>query len=118
LQWERVDQGQDLRTDPGEPLRAIGDGYVTSAHDPNGFGPDYPVLHLTAGPYAGRGFYYGHTYPLVTGRVSAGELIARTGTHGVGNATVPGWAEIGSWPPGSMTAGNAVAGFLKALPRV
>jgi hypothetical protein len=118
LTYERVDQGQDLLTDPGGALRAIGDGYVTTAYDPSGFGPDYPVLHLSAGLYAGRAFYYGHTFPVRTGRVSSGEIIARTGTHGVGNATIPGWAEIGAWPPGDMAAGYAIVGFLRSLPRV
>ncbi|GAC1434997.1 MAG: hypothetical protein NVSMB51_03490 [Solirubrobacteraceae bacterium] len=118
LTWMRIDQGQDLQTDPGGGLRAIGDGYVTAASDPGGFGPDYAVLHLTSGPYAGRAFYYGHTHVATLGRVRAGQIICRTGTHGVGNATSSGWAEIGAWPPGNMSAGAAVAPFLKGLPRV
>ncbi|MGI8558725.1 MAG: lytic murein transglycosylase [Solirubrobacteraceae bacterium] len=118
LSWMRIDQGQDLQTDPGIGLRAIGDGYVTKAVDPGGFGPDYAVLHLTAGPQAGRSYYYGHTHVAVLGPVHSGEVICHTGTRGVGNATSPGWAEVGLWPPGDMSAGAAVAPFLRSLPRV
>jgi len=118
LSWMRIDQGLDLQTEPGVGLRAIGDGVVTKAVDPGGFGPDYAVLRLTSGPLAGHFFYYGHTHVVVLGPVRAGEVICHTGTRGVGNATSPGWAEIGAWPPGNMTAGAAVAPFLRSLPRV
>jgi murein DD-endopeptidase MepM/ murein hydrolase activator NlpD len=115
LSWQRIDQGQDLQTDPGGPLLALGDGYVKQiASDPGGFGPDYPVLHFTSGPLAGRDVYYGHTHSaLAAGQhFTAGQVVSHTGTSGVGNATVGGWAEVGFWPPGSMDAGAQIAPLL------
>ena len=115
LTWERIDQGQDLQTDPGGPLVALGDGYVKEiASDPGGFGPDYPVVHFTSGPLAGRDVYYGHTHSaLAAGQhFTAGQVVSHTGTSGVGNATVGGWAEVGFWPPGSMDAGSQIAPLL------
>lgn len=115
LTWERIDEGQDLQTDPGGPLLALGDGYVKQiASDPGGFGPDYPVLHFTSGPLAGRDVYYGHTHSALGAgqHFTAGQVVSHTGTSGVGNATVGGWAEVGFWPPGSMDAGSQIAPLL------
>lgn len=115
LSWQRIDQGQDLVTDPGGPLLALGDGYVKQiASDPNGFGPDYPVVHFTTGPLAGRDVYYGHTHSALAAgaRFTAGQVISHTGRSGVGNATEGGWAEVGFWPPGDMSAGSSIAPIL------
>jgi len=115
LSWQRVDQGQDLQTDPGGPLLALGDGYVKQiASDPGGFGPDYPVVHFTSGPLAGKDVYYGHTHTALAAgqQFKAGDVISHTGLSGVGNASVGGWAEIGFWPPGSMDAGSQIAPLL------
>lgn len=100
----RKDQGQDGQTNPGGPVIAPGDGKVISVKsDPNGFGPAYPVVHFTSGPYAGRDIYIGHTISqLQPGQqFRAGQVISVTGKTGVGNATVPGWFEIGLAPGGS-----------------
>lgn len=94
----RNDQGHDFQTAPGAPIIAPGNGVVTRvASDPGGFGPAYPIVHFTSGPYAGKSIYIGHTISqLKPGqRFSAGQVISRTGTHPIGNAGVPGWAEIG-----------------------
>lgn len=100
----RKDQGRDGQTNPGGPIVANGNGYVVNVlSDPNGFGPKYPLVHFVSGPYAGRTLYFGHTLSTVKPgqRVSAGQVISRTGTSGVGNATVPGWFEIGFADSGS-----------------
>lgn len=108
----RKDQGRDGQTNPGGPILANGNGVVLSVKsDPNGFGPSYAVVHFTSGRFAGRTLYFGHTLAAVRPgqRVAPGQVIARTGTHGIGNATVPGWFEIGfadSGSPGPM--GQAV----------
>jgi hypothetical protein len=70
--------------------------------DPGGFGPSYPVIRFSTGPYAGKTLYFGHTLSTVKPgqQVRPGQVISRTGTSGVGNATVPGWFEIGYAPGG------------------
>jgi hypothetical protein len=76
---------------------------VAVKSDPNGFGPSYPVIHFTSGPYAGRTLYFGHTLSTVSPgqQVTPGQVISNTGTHGFGYATVPGWLEIGFADSGS-----------------
>lgn len=95
----------------------MGDGEVTVAHDPNGFGANYPVLHIS-----GDGsYYYGHSVPAVASgtRVQKGQTIAFANTAGQGNATTPGSFEIGKWPPGSFTsAGAAIRAWFIGLPRL
>jgi hypothetical protein len=94
----RLDQGHDFQTDPGGPIIAPGSGIVLRvAADPHGFGPAYPIVHFTSGPYKGHNIYIGHTVSrLQQGqRFKEGEILSLTGRHPVGNATVPGWAEIG-----------------------
>ena len=116
IHWGRSDQGVDGVAPPGTPMLALGNGMVTIAGpDPGGFGNRYPVLHIdNDGSY-----YYGHSVPLVTGRVHAGEVIAQTNTSGQGNATTPGSFEIGKWPPGSFaTAGAEIRSWLLNLPRI
>lgn len=110
---QRKDQGRDGQTTPGGAILANGNGHVVRvASDPGGFGPSYPIIHFTSGPYAGRTIYFGHTLATVKPgqSVQAGQTISHTGFgHGVGNATVPGWFEIGfadSGNPGPM--GQAV----------
>lgn len=114
--WGRSDQGVDGIAPPGSALLAMGNGVVTiGGPDPNGFGVRYPVLHIdNDGSY-----YYGHSEPLVTGRVHAGQPIARANTNGQGNATTPGSFEIGKWPPGSFSsAGAEIRSWLLSLPRL
>lgn len=100
----RKDQGRDGQTNPGGPILANGNGVVVAVKsDPNGFGPAYPIVHFTSGPYAGQTLYFGHTLAQVKPgqQVQAGQVISRTGTKGIGNATVPGWFEIGFAPGGT-----------------
>lgn len=115
--WGRSDQGVDGTVTPGAPMVAMGDGEVTVAHDPNGFGPNYPVLHID-----GDGsYYYGHSVPAVHSgqRVQKGQTIAFANTSGQGNATTPGAFEIGKWPPGNFsTAGAAIRAWFLGLPRI
>ena len=99
----RKDQGQDFQTDPGAPIIAPGAGTVVAVlSDPSGFGPSYPVVTFTSGPYAGQTIYIGHTISALHPGASfgPGEVLSHTGTHPIGNATVPGWAEIGFAPNG------------------
>ena len=102
----RKDQGRDGQTNPGSPIVADGNGVVVNVlSDPNGFGPRYPVVHFTSGHYAGRTLYFGHTLAAVRPgeHVHTGQPISYTGRGpgGVGNATVPGWFEIGYADSGS-----------------
>ena len=119
LSFGRVDQGQDLATNPGGPILAPGSGYVVDVKsDPNGFGPHYPIVHFNSGPLAGKTVYIGHTLATVTPgqRFNAGDVLSHTGTRGVGNATTPGWVEIGmasALGSGNMTAGNQIAPYLR-----
>lgn len=94
----RLDQGHDFQTSPGAPIIAPGNGVVLDVKsDPHGFGPAYPVVHFNTGPYAGKNVYLGHTLSQVRPgqRFQAGQVLSHTGTQPVGNAQVPGWAEIG-----------------------
>jgi murein DD-endopeptidase MepM/ murein hydrolase activator NlpD len=115
--WGRSDQGIDGITTPGAPLVAMGNGQIEIAHDPSGFGANYPVLHIEND----GAFYYGHSVPLVPSgaEVKKGQIIARANTNGQGNATTPGSFEIGRWPPGSFTsAGAAIRAWFIGLPRI
>jgi murein DD-endopeptidase MepM/ murein hydrolase activator NlpD len=113
--WGRNDQGVDGVLPPGTPMRAIADGVISIAHNPDGFGSNYAVLHTTAGP----SYYYGHSIPLANdgAKVKAGQIIAKANEHGQGNATTPGAFEIGEWPPGSMKAGEKIRAWLEKLKR-
>jgi hypothetical protein len=119
LQMNRIDQGQDIKTNPGGAIVAPGDGEVIAVKsDPSGFGPSYPVVKFTSGPMAGTSWYLGHTISALKqgDRFKAGQTLSHTGTHGVGNATVPGWAEIGlssALGSGNMNAGQATRRYLK-----
>ena len=89
----RKDQGRDGQTNPGGAIVADGNGFVVNVlSDPNGFGPRYPLIHFTSGPYAGlipdvappeqRGSASGwmavmQAVGTVLGAFSAGYLIAR-----------------------------------------
>lgn len=102
LKLGRIDEGQDGQTTPGGPIIANGNGYVKEVKsDPAGFGPSYPVVVFTSGPLSGPkyagGVYLGHTLAALKPgqRFGTGQVLSRTGTSGVGNATVPGWFEIG-----------------------
>jgi len=116
---QRTDAGKDLQTNPGGPLIAPGAGRVVSVNsDPRGFGPDYPVVRFTSGPYAGQDVYLGHSHAALKAGESftMGQTLAHTGTSGVGNATVPGWAEIGfasALGQGDKGQGAAIARHFK-----
>ena len=100
----RLDAGHDFQTAPGAALYAPGNGYVVRlGYDPHGFGPRYPIVHFTSGPYKGKNIYLGHTLAAVQPgqHFRAGQVLSRTGTQPVGNASVPGWAEIGFAPGGT-----------------
>jgi hypothetical protein len=107
--YGRADQGRDIQTTPGAPIVAPGDGYVVRiASDPGGggahFGPRYPIVHFTSGPYAGQTMYIGHTVAAVKPgqQFTLGTVLSHTGHGGpeAGGAP-PGWAEIGFAPGGT-----------------
>ena len=100
----RADQGRDFQTNSGGAIIAPGDGQVLAVKsDPHGFGPAYPIVQFTTGPYKGRTMYIGHTISKLPAgtRFRAGTVLSHTGTRGIGNATLPGWAEIGYAPHGN-----------------
>jgi hypothetical protein len=121
LEVKRIDQGQDIRTNPGGPIIAPGDGEVIAVKsDPSGFGPNYPVVKFTTGHLAGTTWYIGHTHSdlKVGDHFHAGQALSQTGRGPgpVGNATVPGWAEIGlssALGSGNMQAGQATVPYLR-----
>ncbi len=105
----RVDQGRDLQTKPGQAIVAPGAGFVLRVgSDPGGggrhFGPSYPIVHFTSGPYAGQTVYIGHTVTRLEqgAKFVAGEILAVTGNGGPeSGGAPPGWAEIGYAPGGT-----------------
>ncbi len=105
LEMKRLDEGRDIQTNPGQALIAPGDGQVIAVKsDPNGFGPDYPVVKFTTGPLAGTSWYLGHTDTALTQGDSfrMGQTIARTSK--TGRNAPPGWAELGL--AGTLGQGN------------
>ena len=108
-QAERQDHGRDFITTPGGPVLAPGSGVVVDTpSDPNGFGPRYPVVRFTSGPFAGKTMYFGHTITsLKPGQqVRPGDILSRTSAQGgIGSATVPGWVEVGFGHPGTPSYG-------------
>jgi hypothetical protein len=107
-QYQRVDQGWDLQGPIG-PVLAAASGTVQYAHDPAGFGNTYPVLILDQPDANGVGIYYGHVVPTVPAgtHVAAGAQIATTANGPQGNASSPGWLEIGWWGPNGPTGNGA-----------
>jgi murein DD-endopeptidase MepM/ murein hydrolase activator NlpD len=96
----RTDDGVDIEDAPdGAAVFSITPGVVTAvASDPGGFGPNYPVVLVTAGPLAGRSIYYGHVAAsLVTvgEHVDAGQPIAVMGHTGDAIGLGHGHIEIG-----------------------
>jgi murein DD-endopeptidase MepM/ murein hydrolase activator NlpD len=120
LKIARVDQGQDVQTNPGGPIIAPGDGIVVAVNNnPGGFGERYPVVKFTSGPMAGKSVYLGHTHSdlKVGDHFKAGQALSHTGygTPKEGNARTPGWAEIGlasALSSGSMQEGRKIAPYL------
>jgi murein DD-endopeptidase MepM/ murein hydrolase activator NlpD len=99
-QLGRTDDGVDIEDAPdGAAVYSITPGIVTAvASDSRGFGPDYPVILVTAGPLAGQYVYYGHVAAsLVTvgEHVVAGQPIAVMGHTGDAAGLGHGHIEIG-----------------------
>jgi murein DD-endopeptidase MepM/ murein hydrolase activator NlpD len=113
LRHGSVDQGVDYTAPGGTPLYAMGPGKIIR-EGMSGFGPNCPVLEITAGPLAGKTVYYGHAgadLVPVGATVAAGQQISVVGYGIVGYSTGP-HLEIGFYPPGHMGAGNAMLVYL------
>lgn len=117
--YGRHDQGRDIQTKVGAPIIAPGAGYVVRiGSDPGGagghFGPSYPIVYFTSGPYRGRYVYIGHTVAAVHAgqRFGAGTVLSHTQRSGALNGGAPdGWAEIGYAPGGTPGATGQPAPF-------
>lgn len=113
LQGGTVDQGVDYAAPGGTPLYAMGPGTIIRA-GMDGFGPNCPVLQITAGPLAGKTVYYGHAGPNlvpVGATVAAGQQISIVGYGIVGYSTGP-HLEVGFYPPGGDGAGQPMLDYL------
>ena len=107
------DAGIDIPAPAGTPEYAVGPGVIVREGLP-GFGPNAPVLRVTAGPLAGKSFYYGHAGPdtvPVGAQVQAGQQISEVGAGIVGISTGP-HIEFGLYP---ARGGAAVAPILQQL---
>jgi murein DD-endopeptidase MepM/ murein hydrolase activator NlpD len=115
LQNGTVDQGVDYAAPGGTPLFAMGPGTIIRAGI-GGFGPNAPVLHIAAGPLAGRAVYYGHAgqnLVPVGARVAQGQQISTVGSGRVGISTGP-HLEIGFYPPGPNGAGHPMLEYINS----
>jgi TP901 family phage tail tape measure protein len=111
-----LDQGVDIPAPANTPEFAIGPGRIVM-EGISGFGPNAPVLNITAGPLAGKNIYYGHAGPdlvRVGDTVSAGQQISRVGAGIVGISSGP-HIEIGFGPPFSRASAPDMAQLLKEL---
>jgi murein DD-endopeptidase MepM/ murein hydrolase activator NlpD len=84
-----------VSTDPGKVVR----------EGVNAFGPDAPVVQVTAGPRTGRYIYYGYTQGdlvPIGAVVAAGQPITHVGCGSVGMSSTP-HLEIGISMPGGPT---------------
>ena len=111
-----TDQGVDIPGGAGgEPEYAIGPGTIVG-EGISGFGPNAPILRISAGPLAGRSVYYGHAGPdllPVGSQVRAGQQISSVGQGIVGVSTGP-HIEFGFYPP-TTGGGVAMEGVLRQL---
>jgi murein DD-endopeptidase MepM/ murein hydrolase activator NlpD len=118
LRGGSVDQGVDYTAPGGTPLYAMGPGVIIAEGGIAGFGPNTPVLLITAGPLAGRTVYYGHAGPNVVrvgALVVAGQQIGVVGSGIVGLSTGP-HLEVGFYPlTGNMGAGVAMMAYINGL---
>jgi murein DD-endopeptidase MepM/ murein hydrolase activator NlpD len=99
-QLGRTDDGVDIEDAPdGAAVYSMTPGIVTAvASDPSGFGPNYPVIMVTAGPLAGQYIYYGHVEASlvhVGQHVLVGQPIAVMGHTGDAASLGHGHIEIG-----------------------
>ncbi len=111
-----VDQGVDYSAPGGTPLYAMGPGTIIR-EGMDGFGPDCPVLQITAGPLAGKTVYYGHAGPdlvPVGATVAAGQQISIVGYGIVGYSTGP-HLEVGFYPPGGDGSGQAMLDYINGV---
>jgi peptidase M23-like protein/transglycosylase-like protein with SLT domain len=131
----RTDDGVDIEDAPdGAAVYSITPGVVTAvASDPNGFGPDYPVVLATKGPLAGQYIYYGHVAASlvhVGQRVLPGQPIAVMGNTGDAASLGHGHIEIGfsdasgdplnhhgagAWTPSGDAMRHVLAALTKAF---
>ncbi|GAC1388206.1 MAG: hypothetical protein NVSMB37_7910 [Candidatus Saccharimonadales bacterium] len=134
-QFERVDEGWDVRSTPGSVIKAVAAGVIQVASaDPGGFGNDYPIQVLDQNSVVGGWtdtLYYGHVHvdPNKVGKhVQAGEPIAVTNKFEGenGSAAPTGWIEIGMAKSGTgaplqqgageTEAGHKMKNILKDAP--
>lgn len=129
----RTDDGVDIEDAPdGATVYSMTAGVVTAvASDPNGFGPDYPVIRITKGPLTGQYIYYGHVAASLVNvgqTVGPGQPVAVMGHTGDAAGLGHGHIEIGfsdaSGSPlnhhggiASTVAGSAMREFLVELSR-
>jgi len=115
LRGGSVDQGVDYLAPGGTPLYAMGPGVIIK-EGISGFGPNTPVLQITAGPLAGKIVYYGHAGPdlvPVGAHVVAGQQISIVGHGIVGHSTAP-HLEIGFYPTFPGKSGRPMLEYLSA----
>jgi murein DD-endopeptidase MepM/ murein hydrolase activator NlpD len=111
-----VDDGVDYSAPGGTPLFAMGPGVIIR-EGISGFGPNTPVLQITAGPLSGRAVYYGHAGPdlvPVGATVAQGQQISIVGYGIVGQSTGP-HLEVGFYPVGPNGAGRPMLEYINSV---
>ncbi len=98
---QRIDQGHDFATNWRGAIQAPGNGVcIRIGSDrpfPSGFGPSYPVVRITSGPYGGHEWYAGHTSARVRvgEHFSFGHVLSLADQGYNFNGTHGGWCEFG-----------------------
>lgn len=120
--YDRHDQGRDIQTGVHQAIIAPGMGKVVRwgddpadpKHPGAHFGPAYPIIELTSGPYKGKTMYVGHTVAALPPgrRFYRGNVISHTTHSSAANGLAPdGWAEIGFAPGGTPGPNGQPAPF-------
>lgn len=102
VRWDHSDHGEDIVIGGNHVIQSPGEGVCTAvlsdAAFPNGFGPKYPQLLITSGPWKDFRASLGHTTSLVSAgqHFGFGHPVAVANQSGAVPGWPAGWCEFGT----------------------